>query len=52
MLAQMIAWPANLFTGGPMVQEASAGNFAYKVLDGGKKYSLKTYLSDGSIIGK
>ena len=51
-LAKMIAWPVNLFTGGPMVQEASAGNFAYKVLDGGKKYSLKTYLSDGSTIGR
>jgi hypothetical protein len=52
MLAQMIAWPANLFTGGPMVQGASAGNFAYELVDGGKKYSLKTYLSDGSTIGK
>ena len=52
MLAQMIAWPANLFTGGPMVQEASAGNFVYELVDGGKKYSLKTYLSDGSTIGK
>jgi hypothetical protein len=52
MLAKMIAWPVNLFTGGPMVQEASDGNFAYKVLDGGKKYSLKTYLSDGSTIGQ
>ena len=52
MLAKMIAWPVNLFTNGPMVQEASAGNFAYKVIDGGKKYSLKTYLSDGSTIGQ
>jgi hypothetical protein len=52
MLARMIAWPVNLFTDGPMVQEASAGNFAYKVIDGGKKYSLKTYLSDGRTIGK
>ncbi len=52
MLAQMIAWPANLFTGGPMVQGASAGNFVYELVDGGKKYSLKTYLSDGSTIGK
>ena len=52
MLAQMIAWPANLFTGGPMVQEKSTGNFTYALVDGGKKYSLKTYLSDGSTIGK
>jgi hypothetical protein len=51
MLAKMIAWPANLFTGGPMVQEASTGNFAYELIDGGKKYSLKAYLSDGSTIG-
>ena len=52
MLSRMIAWPVNLFTDGPMVQEASAGNFAYKVIDGGKKYSLKAYLSDGRTIGK
>lgn len=52
MLAKMIAWPVNLFTGGPMVQEASVGNFTYKPLDGGKKYSLKAYLSDGSTMGQ
>lgn len=52
MLAKMIAWPVNLFTDGPMVQDASTGNFSYRQLAGGKKYSLKAYLADGSTIGK
>ena len=52
MLAKMIGWPVNLFTDGPMVQDESTGNFSYRLLDGGKKYSLKAYLSDGSTIGQ
>jgi hypothetical protein len=53
VLAKMIAWPVNLFNAGkPMIPEASTGNFTYKRLDGGKSYSLKAYLSDGSTIGK
>jgi hypothetical protein len=52
MLAKMISWPVNLFTNGPMVQDASTGNFFYAPTDGGKDYSLKAYLSDGSTIGR
>jgi hypothetical protein len=52
MLAKMIPWPVNLFTDGPMVQEQSTGNFTYERLDGGKKYSLKAYLADGSTVGE
>ena len=52
MLSQMISWPPNLFTGGPMVPEASTGNFVYAPTKGGKSYTLKGYLSDGSTLGK
>ena len=52
MLSKMIAWPVNLFTNGPMVPEASTGNFTYAPTQGGKSYSLKGYLSDGSTVGK
>ena len=52
VLAKMIAWPVNLFTGDPMAQDASAGNFSYRQVAGGKKYSLRAYLSDGSTIGE
>jgi hypothetical protein len=52
MLSKMIAWPVNLFTNGPMVPEAGAGNYTYAPTQGGKSYSLKGYLSDGSTLGK
>jgi hypothetical protein len=52
MLSQMIAWPVNLFSNSPMVPEASTGNFTYAPTQGGKSYSLKGYLSDGSTLGK
>jgi hypothetical protein len=52
MLAKMIAWPVNMFSDGPMIQEASKGNFTYAPVDNGKSYSLKAYLADGSTIGK
>ncbi len=52
MLSKMISWPVNLFTNGPMVQEASTGNFVYAPTQDGKSYSLKAYLSDGSTLGK
>jgi hypothetical protein len=52
MLSKMIAWPSNLFTNGPMVPEASTGNFVYAPTQGGKSYSLKGYLADGSTLGK
>ena len=52
MLAQMVGWPNNLFTGQPMQPGETAGDYVYKQVDGGKKYSLVGYLSDGSTIGK
>lgn len=52
MLSKMISWPPNLFTGGPMVPEASTGNFVYAPTKGGKSYTLKGYLADGSTLGK
>ena len=33
-------------------RRTSKGDYTYERLDGGKKYSLKGYLSDGSTIGK
>ncbi len=35
-----------------MVPEASTGNFLYAPTQGGKSYSLKGYLADGSTLGK
>jgi len=52
LLGQMIRWPNNLFTGEPMQPGQSEGDYVYKQVAGGKKYSLKGYLSDGSTIGK
>ncbi len=52
LLGQMIRWPNNLFTGQPMQPGQSEGDYAYKQVAGGKKYSLKGYLSDGSTIGE
>jgi hypothetical protein len=52
MLSKMIAWPVNLFSNGPMVPEASTGNFLYAPTNGGKSYSLKGYLADGSTLGE
>jgi hypothetical protein len=52
MLAQMIRWPVNLFTGQPMQPGENKGDYTYSLLDGGKKYSLVAYLSDGSTMGK
>jgi hypothetical protein len=52
MLSKMISWPVNLFTNGPMVPEASTGNFVYAPTQGGKSYTLKGYLADGSTLGK
>ena len=52
LLGQMIRWPNNLFTGEPMQPGQGEGDYVYKQVAGGKKYSLKGYLSDGSTIGK
>ncbi len=52
MLAKMVSWPNNLFTGQPMQPGETPGDYVYKQLDGGKKYSLVGYLSDGSTIGE
>jgi hypothetical protein len=52
MLGKMIAWPNNLFTGQPMQLGDGKGNFTYKLLAGGKKYSLVGHLSDGKTIGE
>ena len=52
MLAQMIRWPTNMFTGQPMQPGQDKGDYTYARLDGGKKYSLVAHLSDGSTIGK
>jgi hypothetical protein len=52
MLGTMIAWPNNLFTGQPMQLGDGAGDFTYKLLDGGKKYSLVGHLSNGKTIGE
>ena len=51
-LGQMIAWPSDLFTGQPMQPGEDNGDFTYKLLDGGKKYSLVGHLSDGDTVGK
>jgi hypothetical protein len=52
MLGKMIRWPTNIFTGQPMQPGTAKGDYTYAPLNGGKKYSLKGYLSDGSTIGK
>jgi hypothetical protein len=52
MLSKMIRWPTNMFSGQPMQPGQGKGDYTYKMLDGGKKYSLVAYLSDGSTIGK
>lgn len=52
LLGQMIRWPNNPFTGQPMQPGQSEGDYVYKQVAGGKKYSLKGYLSDGSTIGE
>jgi hypothetical protein len=52
MLGKMIAWPNNLFTGQPMQPGESEGDYTYKQLDGGRKYSLVGHLSDGSTVGE
>jgi len=52
MLAKMIRWPTNMFTGQPMQPGTGKGDYTYAQLDGGTGYSLVAYLSDGSTIGK
>jgi hypothetical protein len=52
MLSQMVSWPTNLFTGEPMQPRESKGDYTYKLVAGGKQYSLVGYLSDGSTVGK
>jgi len=52
LLGKMIRWPNNLFTGKPMEPGQNKGDYTYTVLDGGEKYSLIGYLSDGSTIGE
>jgi hypothetical protein len=52
MLGKMIRWPTDMFTGQPMQPGTDRGEYTYAPLNGGKKYSLKGYLSDGSTIGK
>ncbi len=52
VLSQMVSWPTNLFTGEPMQPRESKGDYTYKLVAGGKQYSLIGYLSDGSTIGK
>ena len=52
MLAKMISWPVNLFSDSPMVLQASTGDYTYAPTQGGKSYTLKGYLSDGSTIGR
>ena len=48
MLAKMIRWPTNLFTDGPCSRRRARATTSTRRLDGGKSYSLKGYLSDGS----
>jgi hypothetical protein len=52
MLAKMIHWPTNMFTGQPMQPGTGKGDYTYTQVDGGKSYSLVAHLSDGSSIGK
>jgi hypothetical protein len=52
MLAKMIRWPVNLFTGQPMKPGGAKGDYTYSQVGGGKSYSLLGHLSDGSTIGK
>jgi hypothetical protein len=52
MLAKMINWPTNMFTGQPMQPGTGKGDYAYSKVDGGKSYSLVAHLSDGSTIGQ
>ena len=51
MLAKMIRWPVNLFTGKPMQPGTSQGDYTYGKVGGGKSYSLVGHLSDGSTVG-
>ena len=48
----MIRWPSNLFTGEPMQPGQGEGDYVYKQVAGGKKYSLVGHLSDGTTVGK
>ena len=52
MLSKMISWPINMFTGQPMRQSDSKGDYTYSQVAGGKSYSLVGHLSDGSTVGK
>jgi hypothetical protein len=51
MLSGMIRWPNNLFAGRPMEPGESKGDYTYKLVAGGKKYSLIGHLSDGGTEG-
>jgi len=51
LLAQMVRWPSNPFTGGPMGTGTGPGEYTYKLLDGGRKYALTGHLSDGRTVG-
>lgn len=52
LLGQMIRWPNNLFTGELMQPGQGKGDYVYKQVAGGTKYSLIGKLSDGSTVGK
>ncbi len=52
LLGQMVRWPSNPFTGGPMEQGDDPGDFTYERLDGGAAYTLTARLSDGATIGQ
>jgi hypothetical protein len=52
LLGQMIRWPNNPFTGRPMQPGEGKGDYVYEQVAGGKKYSLKGRLADGSTIGE
>lgn len=52
MLSGMIRWPNNLFAGRPMEPGESKGDYTYKLVAGGKKYSLIGHLSDGGTVGE
>ncbi len=51
LLGEMVRWPSNPFTGGPMKQGDEPGEFTYRLLRGGKDYSLVGHLSDGGVVG-
>lgn len=52
LLGKMVHWPTNLFSGQPMQPSENEGDYTYKLLKGGKAYSLVGHLSGGGSVGE